>query len=114
MLESIDKFHIFDKINRIPALLIFEIILIIFFINFVFSLVYCKIYNNDPTSFKDIYNINSKKPITFYDFLYFSHTTFYSLGYDIIPNTKLSKFICVIHLKIAFIITAIYLAKLIK
>jgi hypothetical protein len=114
MLESIDKFHIIDKIKRIPILLIFEIIIIIFFINLIFSFIYYKIYKNDPTSFKDIHNLNSKNPITFYDFLYFSHTTFYSLGYDIVPNTKISKFICVIHLKISFIIMAIYIGKILK
>ncbi len=114
MLESIDKFHIIDKINKIPKLLILEIIIIIFIINLVFSMIYCNIYKKNPTSFKDIHNLNSKNPITFYDFLYFSHTTFYSLGYDIVPNTKLSKFICVIHLKISFIIMAIYIGRILK
>lgn len=112
--DLIDKFHIIEKINEIPKLLIFEIIFIIFMINFVFSIIYCKIYKNDPNSFKDIHNLLSNKSITFYDFLYFSHTTFYSLGYDLVPNSNLSKTICVIHLKIAFIIMAIYMAKLLK
>ena len=114
MLESIDKFHIIDKINSIPKLLILEIILIIFIVNFVFSMIYCKIYKNDPTSFKNVHNLESKKPISFYDFLYFSHTTFYSLGYDIIPQSNISKLVCVIHLKLSFIIMAIYIGRILK
>jgi len=114
MLESFDQFHIIDKINRIPKLLILEIIIIIFIINLVFSLIYCNIYKKDPKSFKNIHNLESKESISFSDFLYFSHTTFYSLGYDIIPQSKISKLVCVIHLKISFIIMAIYIGRILK
>ena len=114
LLDLFDQFHIIDKINKIPKLLIFEIILIIFIINTIFASIYCKIYLNDPTSFKDVHNLESKTPISFFDFLYFSHTTFYSLGYDIVPMSKLSKAICVVHLKVGFIIMAIYMARILK
>jgi len=114
MLESFDQYHIIDKINRIPKLLIIEIILIIFIVNLVFSMIYCNIYKKDPTSFKNIHNLESNESISFSDFLYFSHTTFYSLGYDIIPQSKIAKLICVIHLKISFIIMAIYIGRILK
>ena len=114
ILDLFDQFHIVNKINEIPQLLILEIILIILIVNTVFSSIYYKIYQNDPTSFKDVHNPESKKSISFFDFLYFSHTTFYSLGYDLIPQSKLAKLVCMIHLKISFIIMAIYIAKIVK
>jgi len=65
-------------------------------------------------SFKNIHNLESKKPIPFSDFLYFSHTSFYSLGYDIVPQSNIAKLVCVIHLKLSFIIMAIYIARILK
>ncbi len=114
LLDYIDEFHIVDKIKEIPNLLIFEIILIIFIFNTLFSLAYCQIYRYDKDSFKNIHNLESKEPIPFFDFLYFSHTTFYSLGYDIVPQSKLAKTLCMIHLKLGFIIMTIYIARLLK
>jgi hypothetical protein len=114
LLDLFDQFHIVDKINKIPKLLIVEIIAIIFIINTVFALLYCKIYQYDPTSFKDIHNPESKTHVPFYDFLYFSNTTFYSLGYDLVPQSKLAKALCVIQLKFGFIIMAIYIARILK
>lgn len=114
IIDYIDRSHLLDYISKIPISLITEIIVIIFCINLLFAFVYYQFYKNDKTSFKNIHNLESDKPITFYDFIYFSHTLFFSLGYDIIPQNNLVKLLTMIHLKMGFIITAIYISKIIS
>jgi uncharacterized membrane protein len=113
LIDYLDRSHLLDHINKIPNSLILEIVIIIFMINLIFATVYYQIYLNDKHSFKNIHNMDSNEPIGFYDFVYYSNTLFFSLGYDIVPQTKLVKFLSVVHLKIGFIITAIYISKII-
>lgn len=112
ILSIIDSSHIIDKISKIPKSLIIEIIVIMKIINLIFSFTYYQIYLNDSKSFKNIHNIESK--ISYSDFLYFSNTTFYSLGYDLIPQTNIAKIVCIIQLKLSFLITTIFIAKIIN
>jgi hypothetical protein len=116
LLETIDSSHILDKISKIPPGLITEIIIIIFVINLVFSLGYYQLYLNDVESFKNIhYQDKSKpKPIEYFDFVYYSNTLFFSLGYDIVPQTKCTKFFTMLHMKLGFIITTIFIAKIVS
>lgn len=112
IISYLDKSHIIDKICKIPSSLIYEIIIIIFFINLVFSVTYYKIYQNNNKCFKNIYNPDKK--IEFMDFIYFSNTTFFSLGYDLSPQSTLAKMLCIIHIKISFIIMTIYISRIIN
>ena len=114
IIDIIDSTHILNKIITIPKLLIIEIMIILFSINLIFAGIYYKIYLNDKSSFKNTYNLKSNKPIEYFDFVYFSCTTFYSLGYDIVPQSKLAKIICIIELKLAFIIITIIIAKIVS
>ena len=114
IIETLDSSHILDKISKIPAGLITEIIIIIIGINVIFSLCYHQIYLNDSDSFKNIHKENKKIPIEYFDFLYYSNTLFFSLGYDIVPQTKCAKFFTMLHMKLGFIITTIFIAKIIN
>lgn len=114
IIKYLDTSHLLDKIRRIPTSLITEIIILLLTINYLFAIVYYQIYKNDKTSFKNIHNLESKKDLELFDFLYFSSTSFFSLGYDLIPQSKLARIICMLQLKIAFIITTIYIAKIIN
>ncbi len=114
LIDIIDSSHILEKISRIPKSLIIEIICIMIFINLIFSYIYYKIYLNDKTSFKNIHNLDAKESISYFDFFYFSSTTFYSLGYDLIPQTKQAKILCIIQMKLSFLITTVFIAKIIN
>ncbi len=114
MFDYIDKSHLLEHISKIPMSLITEIIIIIFGINLMFSIIYYNIYKIKKNSFNNIHNLNTKKPISFFDFIYYSNTLFFSLGYDIIPQTLLVKFISILHLNIGFIISSIYISKIIS
>lgn len=114
IIKYIDQSYLQEKI---PLSLITEIIIIIFgifAINLVFAIIYYQLYLSNNNSFKNIHNLESKEPIDFYDFIYYSHTLFFSLGYDLIPQTKLVKLFSIIHLKFGFVITAIYISKIIS
>ncbi len=114
LIDVIDSSHILEKISRIPKSLIIEIICIMVFINLIFSYIYYKIYLNDKTSFKNIHNLDSKEPISYFDFFYFSSTTFYSLGYDLIPLSNQAKILCIIQMNLSFLITTVFIAKIIN
>jgi hypothetical protein len=114
ILEYLDQSHLLEHIKKIPLSLITEIIIIIFAINIIFAIIYYYIYLSNKNSFKNIHNIDSKDPIEFFDFIYYSHTLFFSLGYDLVPQTKLVKLFSMIQLKVGFIITAIYISKIIS
>jgi hypothetical protein len=109
-LKSLDKFHLFDIITQIPLSLIFEILIIIFTINVIFSIIYYNIYKKNNNSFRNIHN----NKLNYIDFLYFSSTSFFSLGYDIIPKISIIKILIMIQLKLSFIISTIYLSKIIQ
>jgi hypothetical protein len=114
ILESLDSSHILDKISKIPPGLISEIIIIIIGINLLFSIIYYQLYLSNTKSFKNIHYEEKTQPIEYADFLYYSNTLFFSLGYDIVPQSKLSKFFSIIHMKIGFIITTIFIAKIVN
>ena len=115
MLEYLDKSHILDKIYNIPASLIIEIIFITIIINLIFSLIYHQIYKYDKESFMELQEkLNGGKQLNFFDFFYFSNTTFFSLGYDIIPKTTISRSICIFHLILGFLISTVFIAKIIS
>lgn len=113
LLDIIDSSHILDKIKKIPPSLIIEIIVIIIGINLLFSIIYYNLYNNNKASFKNIHLLDSKKNINYFDFFYYSNTLFFSLGYDIIPQTNYSKIFTIIHMKLSFIITTIFISKIV-
>ncbi len=54
--------------------MIIEIIIILFLLNLLFALTYYKTYLDNKNSFK---NIHDTKPLTLFDFFYFSCTTFF-------------------------------------
>jgi uncharacterized membrane protein (DUF485 family) len=112
IIDYIDQSHLLEHINKVPSGLITEIAVIIFGINFIFALIYCSIYRNNKNSFKNIHNLDEK--IKFFDFVYYSHTLFFSLGYDLVPQSGMAKIISMIHLKMGFIITVIYISKIIS
>lgn len=112
IIKYLDSSHIIEKICSIDQSIILEIIIIIFLLNLVFAITYYKLYKNNNKVFKNIHN--PKKKIGFFDFIYFTNTTFFSLGYDIIPQSILVKIICMLHIKLSFIIMTIYIAKIIK
>mgnify|MGYP001213485088 CR=1 FL=1 len=112
LIETLDSSHILDKISKIPPGLITEIIVIIIVINLVWSFGYWKLYLNDVSAFKNVHN--QEKPIEYFDFLYYSNTLFFSLGYDIVPQSKCAKFFTVLHMKLGFIISTIFIAKIVS
>ena len=114
IIQYLDRSHLIEYINKIPPSLITEIIIIIFGINFIFAVIYYYIYQTNKNSFKNIHKLKTKEDIPFYDFIYYSHTLFFSLGYDIVPQTNLVKFFSMVHLKLGFITTAIYISKIIS
>lgn len=117
IIDYLDRSHLIDHIKKIPTSLISEILIIIFGINIIFAFIYYQIYKYDNSSFKNIHNVDDlhkEKIISFYDFLYYSNTLFFSLGYDIVPQANLAKFLSVVHLNLGFIITAIYISKIIS
>ena len=111
IIDILDKSHILDKIKKIPLSLFIEIIIFILLINIIFSYIYYKIYKNDKNSFKNIYN---NKEISLFDFYFFSNTTYFSLGYDLIPQSKMAKMVTIIQLKLSFIIMTVCIAKIIN
>jgi hypothetical protein len=112
LIETIDSSHILDKISKIPSGLVTEIVIIIFIINLTFSYIYYFLYNKNSESFKNIHQ--EKTPITYFDFFYYANTLFFSLGYDIVPQTQYAKLFTMIHLKLGFIMTTIFIAKIIN
>ena len=106
--------HLIHKISKIPPGLITEIIIIIFIINLLFSVGYYKLYLNNAESFKNIHKQEKQSQIEYFDFVYYSNTLFFSLGYDIVPQTKCAKFFTMLHMKLGFIITTIFIAKLVS
>lgn len=100
-----------DKLTKIPITLIVEIIIIIFIINIIFSYIYHQIYMNDNTSFIYGQPIN-KKDIPYFDFFYYANTTFFALGYDIIPQNKIAKIMSMIQLNLSFLITTLVFINL--
>lgn len=103
---------LFDKLGALPIALILEILGVIVIINLIFSLIYYKIYINDNKHFNNIYN--PTKPLTLNDFFFFSNTIFYSIGYDIIPQSNLAKGLCIIQLKLAYVISAIIIVEIVE
>jgi uncharacterized membrane protein len=115
MLEYLDRSHILDKIYNIPSSLIIEIIFITVLINIIFSSIYYQIYKYDKESFMELQEkLNGNRELNFFDFFYFSNTTFFSLGYDISPKTTISRSICIVHLMIGFLISTVFIAKIIS
>jgi hypothetical protein len=114
IIDYIDQSHLLEHVKKIPASLITEIIIIIFCINLIFSIIYFQIYRNNKNSFKNIHHIDTNSSISYYDFVYYSNTLFYSLGYDIAPNSNITKTLSMIHLNLGFIVTTIYISKIIS
>lgn len=112
IIKSLNSSHILDKISKIPSGLITEIIFIIIGINFIFSFGYYKLYLHNPKAFKNVHYEDKSKPIEYFDFIYYSNTLFFSLGYDIIPQTKYAKIFTMIHMMLGFIITTIFIERL--
>lgn len=110
-MSIIAESHIIDQIKSLPKYLIIEIIIVILFINFIFGIFYYLIYLYNNKSF---ININNNRKLTLYDFIYYSLSTFFSLGFDITPQSNLAKFVSGLQLMIAFIITTLFIAKIIK
>ena len=103
-----------NKIKTISPYNVLEGIIIIVVINFLFSLLYYTIYISDNTSFKYVntYN-NENEKIEYFDFTYYTFTSFFRLGYDIIPTNKLTKVLVVFQLNMSFIISAAIIGEII-
>lgn len=114
IIEKLDKSNILAKIKGIPIVLVIEIVIIILFINLFFAILYHWVYINDNTSFMNIYNNETNNKFNYIDFFYFSNTTFFSLGYEIVPQSNLSRLISIIQLKLGFIITTVFIARIIN
>ena len=114
MLDIVNLSFIYKKLKKIPEYLIIEIVILIILINCIFSHIYYSIYLNDKSSFKNIHNIESNKELEQFDFFYFSNTTYFSLGYDIIPQSKKAKIACIVQLMLGFILTSIMIARIIS
>ena len=115
MLEYLDRSHILDKLYNIPVSLILEIIFITIIINLIFSSIYYQVYKYDKDSFiGSPEKLNGSKQLNFFDFFYFSNTTFFSLGYDIIPKNTISRSVSIIHLILGFLISTVFIAKIIS
>jgi hypothetical protein len=114
ILDYLDKSHIIDKINNIEKSLILEIIIITIMINLSFSYIYLKIYEKNKESFIEIKDGLNGKYLTLFDFFYFSNTTFFSLGYDIIPKNTLSRSVCIIHMILGFLVSTVFIGKIIS
>ncbi len=110
--EIIDLNHLLDKIRTIPHDLIGEIIFIVLTINGIYSYIYYSLYKMNKEHFKN--NIDLQKELTFFDFFYFSNTLFFSLGYDITPKSIVVRTICTSQMILSFIITTMYVAKIIS
>jgi len=102
-----------DKIKTISPYIILEGMIIIIIINLLFSLLYYNIYLTDNKSFKYVntYN-NENEKIEYFDFAYYTFTSFFRLGYDIIPTNKLTKVLVVIQLNTSFIISAAVIGEI--
>ncbi len=114
LIEYLDKSHILDKIKDIEKSLIIEIIIITIVINLFFSFIYLKIYEKNKESFTEIKEASNGKNLTLFDFFYFSNTTFFSLGYDIIPKSTVSRSICIFHMIFGFLVSTVFIAKIIS
>jgi hypothetical protein len=114
LLDYLDKSHILDKIKSIEKSLIIEIIVITIIINLIFSYIYLKIYEKNKESFIEIKEVSNGKKLSLFDFFYFSNTTFFSLGYDIIPKNNISRFVCILHMIIGFLVSTVFISKIIS
>jgi uncharacterized membrane protein len=114
LIEYLDNSHILEKINNIEKSLIIEIIVITILINLGFSYIYLKIYEKNKESFIEIKEELNGKKLSLFDFFYFSNTTFFSLGYDIIPKSTLSRSICIFHMILGFLVSTVFIAKIIS
>ena len=73
--------------------------MIIIIINIIFSVIFYSIYLNDNETFKHLNKKeNTNDGIEYFDFFYYTMTSFFRLGYDIIPTSKLTKILVVIHI----------------
>lgn len=102
-----------NKIKKISPYIILEGVIIIIIVNFIFSIIYYYIYMNDKQSFK-IVNKNNEDDdtIDYFDFFYYTMTSFYRLGYDITPTTKLTKILVVFQLNCSFILSALIIGEI--
>ncbi len=99
---AFNDLHLIKELKTIPRFFIFEIIASIFIINFIFSIIYYSIYLNNKKSF-----IKTTDNMIYSDFLYFSNTLFFSLGYNIYPNILLTKILAIAQLYASFVIIAL-------
>ena len=103
--------EITQRISNLSFITIIESILIIVVFNFIFSIILWEIYKNDNKSFKFTVNEDNRN-IEYFDFMYYSFTSFYRLGYDIMPQTKLTKILCIIQLNFSYILAAVIISVL--
>lgn len=100
---AFNDLHLIKEFNNTPGFFIFQIISSIFIVNFIFSIIYYSIYLNNKKSFIKTDTDN----IIYTDFLYFSNTLFFSLGYNIYPSSSLTKMLAITQLYTSFIIVAL-------
>ena len=106
---------IFDKITNLSLKIIFEGILLICISNYIFSVILYNIYLYDNECF--IYtnpHMEDSKLIKYSDFLYYTFTSFFRLGYEITPRTGITRILCVLQLIVSFIIADFVIVQIIK
>jgi len=100
------------RIERFYTLKLIELVLILVIISLSFASVYWNIYQKDPKSF--VKAVDASEPITFFDFFYFGTTIFFSLGYDVIPQSPVAKTAAIIQMFVSFIALTIMLSNLLQ
>lgn len=105
--------QITNKIKKISPYIIFEGVIIIIIVNFIFSIIYYYIYVNDKKSFKIVNKKDEDDDIIdYFDFFYYTMTSFFRLGYDISPTTKFAKILVVIQLNCTFILSSLIIGEI--
>ena len=83
-------------------------IFIIMFVNIIFATIF---YNNRSGLY--LYNVAPNYDPTWYDCYYFTTVSYFTVGYgDIVPLSNKAKLICIIHLYVAYSISALGLLHL--
>ena len=57
--------------------------------------------------------MNKDDKIKYFDFLYYTMTSFFRLGCDIVPTNKLTKILVIIQLNFSFILSAVVITVIV-
>jgi hypothetical protein len=103
---------IIKKMNGLSVKILLESIGLILIINFIFAMINYMIYLENNTHYMHIYE--SSKKLDFFEFIYYSFTTSFLLGCDIIPNSVTSKLLSITQLVVIFFLYGIIISTIIS